>query len=120
MPETDQRIVPEIPVDEREELDEQAGQESRAFADADYAKEAQAKEHQRKEGVKGAIHKGAMTLIWLAIGIIAVMLLTWAYHFVTPDCMHYLEAEQRDKLENVLFSAALASIVSGYVKKMLR
>ena len=119
MPEIDQRNVPDVPVNEREDADEQANRESDAFADEDYEKEAQKRQNRRREGVRGAVHWGAMTLIWLAIGIVAVMLLTWAYHFVTPECIHYLNPNQFDKLENVLFSAALAALVSDYAKKML-
>ena len=113
------KAVPDVPIDDPDGGDDDAARELAGFIDADLEQEARTLQHRRREELRGNLHAGAVVLIWISIGILALMVLFWAYHLLAPDNIHFLSPEQYNELKSVLFSAALSAFVSGYAKKIL-
>ena len=109
------RDVPELPSRKPDQADDKASRESAAFRE-NLEKEARQLQHQRLEGAKKHFHWGLIILMWIGIATFGVILITWAWHLVTP--WHYLSMPAYNDLKNVLFSAALASFVLDHIKKI--
>ena len=94
-----------------------ASKEQSDFADESLESDARILQHNRREGIRKWVHRVAIFLIVLAGIILSAMLITWAWHVMTP--WPYLSEGKYDELKNMLFSAAIAAFVSDYAKKML-
>lgn len=113
-------IVPNIPIEESGAPDKIALQESARFSNEKFEAEARKLSHKRLEVLRKNLHQGAVVLIWIAMLALFSILVSWAWHLVTPEHLHYLGQNQINELKNILFSAALAAIVSDYAKKVIQ
>ena len=89
--------------------------EQQEFADDKLEKEARKLQHHRREGIRNIVHQSAMILIMVSVLILLLMMVIWAWHVLTP--WGYLTEERLEDLRNMLFSGALAALVSDYARK---
>lgn len=57
--------------------------------------------------------------IFLALGIFAAGLLTWAFHLLAPPEWHYLSPGLLDRLQNNLLVATLSALVFAAARRYL-
>jgi hypothetical protein len=60
-----------------------------------------------------------ITLTWIFSIIFILSLIVWALHYITPYWLHWLEQEQLNKIQSVLFSGGMGAIVSGVIRAQL-
>ena len=95
-----------------------ANAEAKALAeDVDLKKDAQQREHGRKQELKDILVRGIKFFFWLFLIVVVGMLLTWVYHLLTPKDWHYLRPDQIDKIQTMLFSGITAAALSGVAKR---
>lgn len=94
-----------------------AAAESDALAnERDLEKEGEENQHNRRERVRDHIGSIAVVGVWgllISLGLIGGTLL---YHYIVPECWRYLEAEDVNRLRDLL-SSALVGVVLGYLAK---
>lgn len=79
--------------------------------------EAKRNSHGRRENFRNHIKIAAICLFWVGVICIMSLILTEAWHLITPQKYHYIDDNQKSKIETILFSGALAAMVSGFSKK---
>ena len=102
-----------------DDYDRWAFLESQALDRGDLQSEAQRNAHNRSETFKNNINNAMTILFWLAILVISIMFVSWAWHLLTPLELHYLKEAQIEKIETMLFSGALAGVVPVFAKKYI-
>ena len=99
---------------------EQSGLEALNMLSDDVIEKAQkAQAFTSQAGMRALVSWVVRILAIVGLLILTTMLLTWGWHFVTPENLHYLTAAQRDELKDVLFSAALSAFVTSYARRTL-
>lgn len=110
MTEKDGSAVPGVrPSDGSRQDKDPAQQEYQAFGTKDF-------EAAAKSRIRTAIHGAALWLLRLAALVFSIMFLTWALHIIVPS-WGWLCADELDRLQNFLFSATIAALVSEYARK---
>ena len=95
-----------------------ANAEAKALAEGeDLKKDAEKREHGRKQELKDILVLGIKFFFWLFLIVVVVMSLTWVFHLLTPEGWHYLCPEQIDKIQTMLFSGITAAALSGVAKR---
>jgi len=56
---------------------------------------------------------GTFTLLFLG------SLLSWSWHYMAPECCHWLTEQQLSKIQSVLFSGSIGGVVSLMAQKQL-
>lgn len=72
-------------------------------------------EHKRGEKTKDCLHKAEMIIIWGVFIAIMALGFTYVWHLVTP--WDYLSEDQIEKINTILSSAILASVLSSRFKR---
>lgn len=112
---TDFAFKKEIPPDSD---DSQASDEAIFIADGrDLEREAAESGHERSEYFKDFFKEAASYLIGLVIIFIVCIVMVWALHLLTPKAWHWLESDQIEKLQTIIFAFAAASGFQGFAKK---
>lgn len=91
----------------------------------------------KKNQFRVLLHSGyiVVLLMWFFVGVFSMSVTVWLIHFLGPDgcyatnaegvevanCMdfHWLTATQISSIQSVIFSGAVAALVSSYVQKYL-
>jgi len=97
--------------------DKSAAKEAESFANADLDKTAKINDHNRKERFKNHLGTAALIIFWIIVTSLSMMALILVYHLITPEKIHFLVNSQIDKLQTILFSAAIIKIGQGYIAK---
>lgn len=108
--------VPAIPPPE---VDESANREAAAFGQGNLEEEARRNEHNRRERLRFHIGWAAVWLFWMAVIGVGGMALVWFYHLIAPMAWHWLSVEQVSKIQGMLFSGVVASVIPVYAKKYI-
>jgi hypothetical protein len=97
-----------------------ANKEAVALAnERDIEKDGKEQEHDRHQAFRNHINKATILLFWvIAVGILCGIV-TFVFHLITPDSLHYLTQIQLDKLQTMLSGAVLSSLLTGYVKRRM-
>lgn len=97
--------------------DKSAAKEAESFANEDLDKTAKINDHNRKERFKNHLGTAALIIFWIIVVSFSIMALIWVYHLISPEKMHFLTPLQIDKLQTILFSAAVIKIGQNLVSK---
>lgn len=63
---------------------------------------------------------GAVAIIIIAAALILLCaMLIWSWHLMTPDRYHWLDTDQLEKLQTVVFSGAVSSLATMIGKRIL-
>ena len=52
----------------------------------------------------------AIIAMWVIAAVLLVVGLTWLWHLLTPLCLHWLDEDQVDTLQNILAGGVLISV----------
>lgn len=98
-----------------------------------WAKDAAASKEERKWGTD-ALENRKITndMLWLTVYgwilcvitsvfalIFLAALLSWAWHYLSPEYFQWLDAPQLNKIQSVLFSGGMGAVVSGIVRAQI-
>ncbi len=108
-----------IPVIQPPAPDERALQEANSYAQGSLEEEAKKNEHNRRERLRYHMGCAAVVLFWMAVLGVTAMGIAWFWHMVTPIPLHYLEEAQVNKIQGMLFSGVVASVIPVYAKKYM-
>lgn len=118
-------IVQAATVEVNEKIDDeyrgQAEYDQLGSGKASEALERQAKEneHRRNEQFRDHFERLAILCLYLGALLIAVVGLTWVWHILLPQGLHWLNADQVGKVQSLLLGGILTSVVTGHIKKRL-
>ena len=113
------RGVPDVSLDQQSLPDETSEREAVGFDNESLEKDAKRRSHTRREGSKDHAYRAGLSLLWLIVSVFFIGIAFWGYHLLTPVAMHFLNNEQIDRLENLVASAAVATLVSEYIRKLI-
>ncbi len=82
-------------------------------------KEAHKNEHNRRENFRRHVGYIAVAFCWMLVIGVTGLAITWFWHLITPESLHYLAEDKIDKIQGILFSALAARLVPDYAKKYL-
>jgi hypothetical protein len=82
-------------------------------------RQAEASDHGRNERFKDALEKIANVAMWVAAALILTITVVWVYHLVMPASCQWLTPSQFDKIQSILVSVAVSSVVTAYFQKRL-
>lgn len=60
-----------------------------------------------------------VTITYVFALIFLLALLTWAWHYLSPTSLHWLDVVQLTKIQSVLFSGGMGAIISGIVRTQI-
>jgi hypothetical protein len=86
----------------------------------DLDKAAEVREHGRHQTFRDHVNRATLILFWLIIICVAIGVLSFVLHLVTPACWHYLKEKQLDDLKSMLGAAVLSSALTGYANQRMR
>lgn len=110
------RVDPPLPGED----DGRAEAESSYFAnDRDLETAARLNNHERRERFRDHIGMAIIFCFWVVVTLMIVAVISWAWHFIVPASLHYLNKEQLSTIQTVVISGALASIIPAVGKKYL-
>lgn len=108
---------PEADEGRRWAQDGNATREERAFPDEDILT------GQRRENEL----KWLRVYGWLVVGLMVVLTLifvasivSWTWHYLTPEGWHWLTADQLLRIQSVIFSGSLGAIASAIAQRQLQ
>ncbi len=58
-------------------------------------------------------------MIFLCI-LFVIFLGSWSWHFIASECLHWLDADQIDKIESIIFSGSLGAVASIYIQGKIK
>jgi len=76
-------------------------------------------EHNRHQTFRNQVNLATLILFWVIVTCVALGVLVFAWHLVTPASWHWLSDTARDKLQTLLAAALLSSALTGYVNRRL-
>ena len=98
--------------------DSQAEDEALALEEGrDLEAEAKRTSYERSEHLRDHVKMAVVLLFWLCFGLIVLSVCTWTWHFLVPSEWHWLDKDQLDKLQTILFTLAAASGLKTVAKK---
>lgn len=89
-----------------------AQQEAIAFQDESLEEQSQKAQHKRREVFRDLFLRAACIGFWAAFGGALVLFLYWIIHLMLPLCWHWATPEQLDKIQTLLFTGAMATVVT--------
>ncbi len=63
-----------------------------------------------------SIGKIVRFLMFLFCGLFVVFLGSWAWHFIMPECWHWLKSDKINKIQSIIFSGSLGAMASIYFR----
>jgi hypothetical protein len=75
------------------------------------------KDQQRGEQYRGHIHTMVIIGIYVIGAILIIMILIRSYHYLVPKCWKWLNPEQTNDIERIIFSGIILSLSGQYFKK---
>jgi hypothetical protein len=112
--------MPEFDPTNTEGSDARANSEAvKLAAGDDLEVDGKKREHTRHQKFRDHANRAILILFWLVVSAIAIGLVTYTFHLVTPEWLHYLNPTQLEKLQTILVSALLSSALTGYAKHRL-
>ncbi len=63
-----------------------------------------------------SIGKIVRFLMFLFCGLFVVFLCSWAWHFIMPECWHWLKSDKINKIQSIIFSGSLGAMASIYFR----
>jgi hypothetical protein len=80
---------------------------------------AEANEADRNEQFRNHFEKIAICSLWGFYALFVLLVLTWFWHTLSPECVHWLTSEQISKVQALATGGILATIAAGHLKKRL-
>lgn len=96
-----------------ENLDKQsAQQEAIAIQNESLEEQSEKAQHKRRERFRDSFLKAACVGFWVAFSGAMVLFLYWLIHLMLPVCWHLATPAQLDKIQTLLFTGAMATVVT--------
>ena len=93
--------------------------EAMAFSEGrDLSKEKQEADHERFLRFHWHLSYGIIIILWIAIIVLSAMGLCWAFHMISPERYHFLDAAQLSDIKTILFSGGVGAFGSGDLKRV--
>lgn len=99
--------------------DEKSVSEAHSIAAGSLEADAARNDHLRNESFRNAVSWATLIMFWLAVGAIIAAGISWFWHLMTPDRLHFLEPRQSEKIGSLLLGGVMSNAVSAYAKKRL-
>lgn len=81
--------------------------------------EAKSNEHRRRETLRDVAHGSAVILIVLLVIMAGVAMCIIAFHWLTPESIHFLTPAQIDRLEGLGTAAVASSLLTTYGRRLV-
>ncbi len=85
----------------------------------DLEKDGRTQEHRRHQQFRNHANWATLALFWIIVACIAMGVVAYVYHLLTPECWHWLSQDALDKLQTLLGAAILSSALTQYVSKRM-
>lgn len=72
--------------------------------------------HERDERARNWVAWGKLTLFGIVAALTGLALLIFAWHFLTPPCMHWLSEEILAEIRTFIFSVGVAGGAASYLR----
>jgi hypothetical protein len=86
----------------------------------DLKADGEVKEHGRHQKFRDHVNIAALIIFWAIVVCVIFGLATFAWHFLTPESVHYLSERQLEKLQTLLGAALLSSALTQYTNKRMQ
>jgi hypothetical protein len=77
------------------------------------------REHDRHQHFRDNVNNAVLIILWLLVACICLGVATFAWHILTPQCAHFLDDKQLEKLQTLLGTALLSSAFAGYANRRM-
>ena len=88
-------------------------------AGTDIERDGQIQEHTRHQTFRNNVNIATLILFWLVVFFIGAGIIVYAWHLLTPEQLHWLSDERREKIQTLLAAAILSSALTGYVNRRM-
>lgn len=92
---------------------------SRNLTSDEIANHAENLEHSRNQKFRDNFEKIALCGLWLFAAVIYGAGLSWFYHVVLPESVHWLNADSVARLQNILTGGIVAAVAGGHLKRRI-
>lgn len=72
----------------------------------------------RESGLQGHLHKVTVCGVYLIGSLIIIAVSIWLYHFMVPTNWWFLNPDQIENLQKILFSGFIGGALGGQAKKI--
>ena len=86
---------------------------------AELERKARQNEHKRSESFKNHFENVAICTLWIVAALALAVGVTWFWHLLMPDRLHWLSSDGVQKLQNIVTGGIVASLAAGHIKKRL-
>lgn len=97
--------------------DDAANSEAVGFAEGNLDKAAAKNQAERNETYRDHIKWATLTVMWLAVLLFIIAIVSWAAHFLLPESWRWLSDAQLEKIQTVVFTGAAAGAVKNFGSK---
>lgn len=112
--------IPALPEFLQGTPDRKAYAESAGFAHKNLEEVAGRNEHTRRQRLLENMSWAAVIMFWLGVAIVAAAVVSVAWHYLLPESFAWLSTRQLEKLQAMLLSGTVFSLISGYAARYLR
>ena len=99
--------------------DDKATREAAAFASRNLDEESQVNAHERKEKRKKYQNNLSITIMWILVTVMGVSGVTWLWHILAPCSWRWLNQQDFNQLQTILFSGVISSFLSIFIKERI-
>lgn len=111
----------EVPPPEYEAVPKWYGDLRAAQEDKNWDKEGKLRGQEETNHLWWLTAYGIAVVVFLVVfsALFLGSLVSWAAHYLLPECWHWLSPEQLSKIQSVLFSGSIGGVVSIIAQKQL-
>jgi hypothetical protein len=113
------QVPPYPPPDGTEDSRRRASEEKEAFDEQRLILEAKQGDHFRRERLRNHFSHAAVLCIWCVASAMMMGFFIWVFHLVAPEAWQFLSAERISKLESIVTTGSVATLIAQYIKKQL-
>jgi hypothetical protein len=104
----------------------ESGEDAKADTEAvkiakgdDLESDGKKREHRRHQHFRDSANKAVLGIVWLVVICICFGVITFTWHLLTPQCLHYLDDKALGKLQTILGTALISSVFAGYANRRM-
>lgn len=97
--------------------DDKATKEAAAFASRNLDEESQVNDHERKQKRKEHQNNLSIKIMWILVIVIGISSIIWLWHLLAPCGWRWLNQQDFNQLQTILFSGVISSILSIFIKE---
>ena len=100
--------------------DERAEKEANLFSSEELAEIGENNSWVRKQRFLNCLTDALIRVFWVFLTGVVILAGVWFYHMVTPLLWHFLNPDQQDKVQTMLFSGIISAAATGSTKRFIR